>query len=216
MKICYTAIIGEYDTLRDPLVIDPNWVYICFTTNRNITSNIWTIIYIDLNEFDPIRQARKIKIRPDFDQIDYTHYLWIDANIQVKTSLNKFVESLLNHDISLMNHPVRNNLEDEAIAIIELRKDYANVIAQQLSTYQSEGYPCNELAATGVIFRKNNNRVNEHASWWINEVNKHSYRDQMSFNYICWKLKIQPNYFSYDVIKNQNFIYHKHLKKVKV
>lgn len=212
MKICYTAIIDDYDSLREPLFTDPDWIYICFTTNRNLKSNVWKFIYLE-KEINPIKQARKIKILPSFD-MKCLYYLWIDANIQIKSSLNLFTENLLQYPISLMSHPDRNNLFDEAVAIIRLKKDRADIINNQILEYQNQGYKCNELAATGILLRNKSLLTNNHAYIWMNEIIKHSHRDQMSFNYACYKIGIKPNYFPYDVIRDDKFIYHKHLKKV--
>jgi len=41
--VIYTAIIGNYDTLKDPEYIDENCDYVCFTDNRELKSDIWQI-----------------------------------------------------------------------------------------------------------------------------------------------------------------------------
>lgn len=39
----YTSILGEYDELMDPLYIDKECKYICFTNNKKVHSDIWEI-----------------------------------------------------------------------------------------------------------------------------------------------------------------------------
>jgi len=46
-KVCYTAIIGDYDKLHDPLIVTPGWDYICFTDDKDIKSNVWEIKHIE-------------------------------------------------------------------------------------------------------------------------------------------------------------------------
>ena len=40
-KIVYTAIMGEYDNLLDPAVINQDVDYVCFTNNKRLKSDIW-------------------------------------------------------------------------------------------------------------------------------------------------------------------------------
>ena len=66
-NVCYTCIIGNYDTLKDPKYITDNFDYICFTNNKNLKSNIWTIKYIDVSFNDKISQIkfqRYLKVNP--------------------------------------------------------------------------------------------------------------------------------------------------------
>ncbi|MGE6539335.1 hypothetical protein [Bacillus luti] len=39
--IVYTALFGNYDSVKEPLFIDENIDYILFTDNRSIQSNNW-------------------------------------------------------------------------------------------------------------------------------------------------------------------------------
>jgi hypothetical protein len=41
-KVIYTCIFGNYDLLRDPLIVNEKWDYICFT-DQDIKSNVWII-----------------------------------------------------------------------------------------------------------------------------------------------------------------------------
>ena len=47
MKVIYTAIFGDYDTLKEPLVITPGWKYICYT-DQDFESKVWEIKKVKL------------------------------------------------------------------------------------------------------------------------------------------------------------------------
>ena len=58
----YTAFTGDYDTLKQPEVIDENCDYICFTDNNELTSDLCKIIPIDESTLDNNRKAKKYKL----------------------------------------------------------------------------------------------------------------------------------------------------------
>lgn len=65
----------------------------------------------------------------------------------------------------------------------------------QMERYRNEGYPeHNGLIDSGILVRelKNQKVINLMETWW-QEVLHGSKRDQLSFNYACWK-----NDFVYD------------------
>lgn len=219
MKVCYTAIVGNYDILRDPLYVSEGWKYICFTT-EDIKSEVWQVIKLpSINSIiDPRKAARSIKILPPFSlftdlSFEYTHSLWVDANIQVIGDLNKLFKDKFDKDIVVMNHPDRQNISQELQACIKYRKDVEHILQKQLDKYRSEGYSCNELAATGILLRRKNNSVFRQAEIWKSEIINHSHRDQMSFNYSCWKCGITPSYFSYNETSGSTFKYYLHPHK---
>ena len=59
----YTAFTGDYDTLKEPEVIDENCDYICFTDNPNLESDTWKIIQMDESTLDNNRKAKQYNIQ---------------------------------------------------------------------------------------------------------------------------------------------------------
>ena len=62
-KCIYTFIIGDYDNLKHPRIITPDWDYICVTDNPNLKSDVWQIKYIQNKKLSNVLAARCIKIR---------------------------------------------------------------------------------------------------------------------------------------------------------
>ena len=65
--VIYTAIIGDYDTLKEPEYIDENCDYICFTDNWELTSDIWQIRLVENTSLDSTRLQRMYKVLPQQD-----------------------------------------------------------------------------------------------------------------------------------------------------
>lgn len=194
--ICYTCITGDYDNLRDPLVITEGWKYVCFTNNPKITSNIYEIIRIDSN-LHPVKLARKYKILAPGIKEDI--FIWHDANMQVNCDLNEFSKRLGNSDLMLALHPERNCLYKEALRCIELKKDNKEILSKQIIRYHGLKMPYNyRLYATGVMVRRkfDQRTIKLYTDWW-DEVEKHSRRDQVSFPFCLWNNQIKLKTFSF-------------------
>ena len=101
----------------------------------------------------------------------------------------------------------------EARGILMLRKDKKEVLEKQIKTYFQEGYPRDYgMVATGIMVRKHTEEIKEFCKLWYNEVEKHSLRDQMSFNYTTWKTPINYCLMPFNILQNQ-FKIHNHLKR---
>lgn len=215
----YTAIIGDYDEIKDPKIILKNCDYICFTNNKNMNSNVWKFKYYHDNELDNTRMARKIKILPYDYLTDYRYTLWIDANIEININLNDFINLCFDgRSMTTLSHPLRDCVYDEALACINRNKDSFLKIYKQMKYYKKKKYPKNNgLIASRIIYRDmhclNTKKVME--SWW-REVLYNSRRDQLSFNYVSWSHGFKYSALDINVEKkNSCFILHKHKNSIK-
>lgn len=187
-NIIYSAIIGNYDTLKEPQVYTPGWRYICFTDNKDLTSEVWTIVQIDtikeLEGLDDIRKARYIKIM--FHKMFFSAgiTIWHDANMYINCNLDDFVKRFYKGVFTTLSHPDRNCIYKEAIACCRLQKDDMQIIFNQMDHYFDQGYPEeNGLAATGILIRELSVfNISICERWW-KEIKQWSRRDQLSFNY---------------------------------
>lgn len=202
-KTVYTCIIGEYDTVQDPLVINREWDYVCYTNNPNLHSAIWNIKQISSKVLDDTRLARRVKIlyhrhvSPNKSPLS----IWIDGNFKIRDDVHKLVErmDLSKVDLYATQHG-RDCIYEEGVACIDFNKDSDDVINPQMEKYRAEGYPeHNGLISSGVLVRKHSPKLQAmHSTWW-KEVKRHSKRDQLSFNYACWK----HDDFKYGMMKIQ-------------
>ncbi len=219
-KLIYTAIIGGYDNLKEPSIITPGWDYICFTDNKNPPSSLfrkkWNIIYTPSQE-DLAKFARKLKIRYfDFTSDGYDMSIWIDGSIQVRCDLNEFVSKyFINTEYAVLKHNIRSDILSEAEACAKLKKGDSNLIRTQMKEYYKNGYTFeNGLAATGLMIRKHNSAVRAFCTDWYKEIEKHTHRDQLSFNYVLSKHYINLKLIPYKLIHSEtDFKLHIHNRR---
>lgn len=225
--IIYTAIIGNYDTLKNYRIINKNFRYVCFTDRDIKDPFFWEIIDTRkikneiFQKLNNTKKARYLKLLPHKLFPEYKYSLWIDANIDV---LGQDLERRIHKSILKKNkfatiiHPGRKCIYEEAEACKKLNKDTNENINKIVEYLQKQNFPKNlGLFETNIIFREHNNKnvIKFNKDWWF-MVKNFSKRDQLSFNYIKWKnnfpvnklfpsSKLGPRF-------NSNYIFKKHLK----
>jgi hypothetical protein len=206
--VIYTAIFGDYDSLKEPQSAVKGCDFVCFTDNPNMKSNIFKIQLCPPSE-DPARQSRKYKMLPHRYLPEYEYSLWIDGSILIKKlDLKKLVQLYLSeNDLALFAHPERDCIYEEVKACERLGKDNNDLMRQQIERYRKKGYPeHNGLIAAGFLLRRTNSpelvRLSE--DWWC-EVKNNSKRDQLSFNYLVWKKGLNYKIISGYLWENEYF-----------
>jgi len=212
--VVYTAVTGVYDEPIIPSYVNEDFDYICFTDNPHLKSDFWQIKHIKDSKYDPVRTARMYKILPHKYLSEYEYSLWIDTNFEITGDITDYVNRYSKDKrILAITHEKRDCIYDEAEECIKYKKDNEDTIIRQVKRYQKEGYPShNGLIASGILFRQHNDsQVIKLMEDWFEELVNGSYRDQLSFNYVCWKnnYKIEESPVFYE--KNVYFQRHDHL-----
>lgn len=193
----YTAIIGDYDDLRDPEYVNSNYDYICFTDNDKIKSTkVWNVLHIDREVFndtsgiDSVRFARFIKIMSHVMLPMYKRTLWVDSNTIIVDNVDTLLQEYsTGKDWLLFKHTQRDCIYDEANACLDWNLDDKNIILNQINRFKSEGYPSkNGLIETNVMYRHVTDDVISLCEMWWSIVKNGSRRDQLSQMYCFWKL----------------------------
>ena len=95
--VIYTVITGGYDTIRQPLILDDRYTYICFSNDfPEEQIGIWEIRKIPLIVNNNQRLSRYPKIKPHelLEEFDYSIYM--DANLVIaKAGFYKHIERLI-------------------------------------------------------------------------------------------------------------------------
>lgn len=205
-KTCiYTCITGTYDKLKK-IVKEKNIDYYCFTNNKNIKSNNWNVIYIENEELDDVRLARKIKILGHPILKKYKITIWVDGSIEpkkMKEYLSKECNLKKYSYIGILHHS-RNCIYDEAKACKEAKKDKIATINKQMNYYKKMKFPKNfGLHDTCIIIRKNNDKlVDETMKIWFENIMNFSRRDQLSQMWSVYKTGLEVQ--SLDIKKYDN------------
>lgn len=202
---CYTCITGGYDSLKSlPSIQQDGIDFICFSDDDHLQCNGWKVLPMpnELRGLSNVKKQRIVKICPHRYLKDYETSVWIDGSFQIVGDVAKFVQQydLEKTPLHVRVHPRRRCIFEEAAACINFGFDSREVVESQMQKYKSEGYPKNVgLAETGIILRKHNDAKCQLVdNLWASEVLRGSCRDQLSFNYACWKMHFLPGCLSHE------------------
>ena len=192
----YTAIVGNYDEILQPLVVDDRFDYILFSNDMKKTSiGVWQVRGIDYENADKIKIARWVKTHPDDLLHGYEFSLWIDANIQIKTNyIYHRVIELFGGGISVSTvvHPTMNCIYNEMFTVFDIGYETEKTILDWANVLRKNQYPFNNgLHETGILFRIHSYDMKKFNDLWWSCIECYSRRDQLSFNYALWKLGIK-------------------------
>ena len=231
-----TAIYGNYDNIKEHNIQSKDSVdWYCFTNNNNMKSKTWNIIntpyhinnkelknsiYKNSNSKDKkteyMMAAKYYKIKSHKIDIlkNYDYIVWIDGSIFLQNNFINNIISLINKNYQLINfkHSMRNNIKDETIVSKKMLKYKNQDLDYQYKTYIKEGFQDNiGLFENTIIIRKNNSNIEKlFDEWWIHNL-KYSYQDQISYPFVLWKNKINPDYIINDnVFNNKDYSYVDH------
>jgi hypothetical protein len=195
--ILYTAVLGEYDTL--PEIPSSTADAYCFTDNKNVVSNSWKIIEHNdsYNSVDErVRLARRYKMLPHLYFPDADIWIWADASFTWTQDPANTISYLGSNDIATFKYPdiygFRDCIYQEAKACIKRGKDDTQTIIDQMEKYKRRGYKKHQgLVETTLLVRRNTRQVRDFNNLWWHEIQNGSRRDQLSFNYVIWALKMK-------------------------
>lgn len=193
-------MVGAYDDILQPLVIDERFDYILFSNEiREKNIGVWQIRPISYYNNDNTRICRYVKTHPEEFVPRYEASVWMDSNIQILTPyIYDRVEELNNEGVlfSSMWHPVRRDIYEEAFAVVNMMLEHENVVVDWCHRLRKENFPPQSgLCETDVLFRKQNGCLTSETDvlWW-QCIERYSRRDQLSFTYALWKKKIPIHY----------------------
>lgn len=231
--IIYTAIAGGYDNLKLPWddalpgrpEADPSeqngLLRIAFMDDPDLCASTdcsgWRIERMSSVSMDPLMRAKRYKVLAHEALPPGTEFsLWVDGSMEFSSSLHPrelALQYLGDADLALYRHPKRSCSYDEAHACGRAHLDDPDVMARQMNRYRAEGYPRNNgLAECSVILRRHTPAVASLNELWWEEINNGSRRDQLSFDYTCWKLGIKYALFPGTRYDCRDFKMHPHLK----
>lgn len=198
--VIYSAMVGAYDDILQPKVVDERFDYILFSNDiKEKRVGVWEVRPIEYQNEDRTRICRYVKTHPEELLKEYEVSVWMDASFQIQTEYlyDRVVELEESGElISSMWHPARKCIYAEAFAVLRMRVEYEDVIVKTCQYLRKEGYPRNNgLCETGITYRKHQNEqvAKVDALWW-KCIENYSRRDQLSFNYALWKYGVSCEY----------------------
>ncbi len=199
--VVYSCVTGGYDhpnnLLRSPVKATDDLSFILFTDSHEgtVPGDAWSVRPLAWQH--PIcrrRTARWHKLHSHalFPEADLT--IWVDGSqiIQNVGVIVRHHNAPDSQKLSTFKHPQRSCLYQELRACIKLNKDNPALMQEQVERYRDQGYPpFNGLVETACLVRKSCPEVTAFNKQWWEELDQHSYRDQLSFNYVAWSQKLE-------------------------
>lgn len=191
-RVClFSCVTNGYDRplMNESLVHGADYVF--FSDTSVPCSEPWKLRRTNYWNRDPVRVARFYKSNPGKFLNNYDIAVWVDANIAITGDITKHIDRVIQENacFGAVRHPFRANAYEEAEQLIRMKKDIPELIRQQMASYRADGFPATvPLCETGFLVMDLQRRETKAALdlWW-SEINRHSRRDQLSFEYACWK-----------------------------
>ena len=157
-KVIYTCIVDGYDELRQPLAVDPDFDYICFSNDyQQIKVGVWEIRPIPYSSKDKTRLSRFVKLMPHKALPEYEISIWMDANVQITgPEFYSAVEKAISdgHLISQVPHPFFDCVYDDMRAISIMARVPFFKVYRQYRYLRKEGFPEHfGMFENNIIFR---------------------------------------------------------------
>lgn len=199
----YTAIIGNYEELKEPLIITPGWRYVCYT-DQNFNSGVWETVKIEAA--DPVVAARKIKITGFPDGMS----IWCDASFSINVNLSDFWHRHFRGPMTVFPHPWRKRIGDEIDACIKHRRADVGDLLNQKAIYR--GLLNMPVIASGILLRESTPEVRDFCGLWFEQISL-STRDQIGFAYAEDKMPIVNRSSGFDYRTDREFIFKTHFNR---
>lgn len=162
---------------------------------------------------DKVRLARKVKILGHEYLPEYDYSIWVDGKIQIVGNVEEYIKKYRKKEPMLcFGHYINDCIYDEKELCLKVKKDTPEIMEKQMDKYRKEGYPKkNGLIDSCVLVRDwRSDKLKKVMNIWWNEVKMYSCRDQLSFNYACWKEDFMYDTDILCVLKNDYFAVQEH------
>jgi hypothetical protein len=197
--VIYSVITGGYDRIIEP-EYEGNLEYILLTDKApKDYKGKWQIREIDnASKLSANRFARYMKMHPFKFFSEYDWSVYVDGKQKVVGDFNEYID-LFGKKCGMICFPHydTNTLKAQAHAIASNGKASMEDLEKQIKDYESRGYKEKGfMVETACLVRDHHDETLKKVmeDWW-NELNSYNHnRDQMSFDYACWK-----NNYEYDL-----------------
>lgn len=203
--VIYTVMVGGYEDVFQPLVVDDRFDFILFSNDFNDeTIGVWQVRPIPTDvcdKNDNKRLSRYPKSHPETMLHEYEYSLYIDANLQIINEwiYARFIE-LVNNNVEFAGVQLvligRDCIYDHAYDMCNMRVVHDYDALKQLHELNQKGFPRHfGLNENNFIFRMHTERMKlVDEEWWM-WIKNFTYRDQLSYMYCLWKYKVSLFYF---------------------
>uniref|UniRef100_A0A1J3D3P7 TOD1/MUCI70 glycosyltransferase-like domain-containing protein n=1 Tax=Noccaea caerulescens TaxID=107243 RepID=A0A1J3D3P7_NOCCA len=142
--------------------------------------------------------------------------IWVDSKSQFRRDPLGVLDALLwrtNSVFAISEHGARSSVYDEAKAVVKKHKATPEEVQVQINQYRNDKLPEDKrfngkkaLSEASVIVREQTPLTNLFMCLWFNEVVRYTSRDQLSFPYVFWRLKVLKNVNMFPVCTRKDLV----------
>ncbi len=220
----YTCIIGNYDSLKEPMYINNACCDFYAITDFPIPKKSkWKRMDIDsilgTEGLTPNMKNRYVKLHPHELFGDYDYSVYVDGSVTVVADMMPMIGRMINKNAWIGLHLMTTGVDciyEEAKSVIGEKKAPAALVKKQIDAYRKDNYPAhNGLYNNTVIIRKHNQTmcIKVMKDWW-EQLLTYTQRDQLSLCYVLWKNGISKAdifVIGSDFYRNPRFYWEPHI-----
>ena len=206
--LIYTVIIGNYDTIKQPRVIEEGVEYYLFTNNPEIKdAGVWKVVQIPSEQWqgrtereNNILLSRKVKMLPHkYLSKECEQSIYVDADMLIKESLTELLNDLREETLfAACRHSYCLSVNEEINDLRTKGMVDAKHIENQWQRYAEWGFNDDlGISENGLLIRRHNDaRVIALMELWWDEYQQGCLRDQVSLMPCIYKADFVP-YFQF-------------------
>ena len=186
--VLYSAIYGGYDEVKQVpsgLGVRAMMFTDDYTTGEVAASRGWDVTILGMEDVadTSMMQHKHIKTHPHvWLPSDTDVSLWVDGSFVIYDDyVQRCLAALGEDDWSMITHPARDCIFDEAYFSAQLARYDGPAVIRQAEYYRSIGHPAHwGLVATGANVRRHADVVIETCEQWWYENEHRTHQDQVS------------------------------------
>ena len=206
--IIYTVITGNYDSIKQPLVVEEGVEYVLFTNNpKIIDAGVWRVAHIPSELWqgrtereNNILLSRMVKILPHKYLPEGAEWsLYIDADMVIKRPLTELLNNLHSKTLfAACRHSYCKSVQEEIEDLLSKNMVQLEQVQHQWNKYKEWGFRDDlGISENGLLIRKHNNQhVQSLMQLWWSEYQQGCLRDQVSLMPCIYKTDFMP-YFQF-------------------
>ena len=217
--IIYTVITGNYDTIKQSLVVEEGVEYYLFTNNLEIKDvGVWKVVQIPSEQWqgrtekeNNILLPRKVKMLPHKYLPEGTEWsLYIDADMVIKEPLTRLLKDLREKALfAPCRHSYCGSVKEEIEDLVAKGMVDVTQIENQWQRYAEWGFEDDlGISENGLLIRRHNDaRVAQLMELWWEEYQNGCLRDQVSLMPCMYRTDFMQYFQFIEMdIRNNNFV----------
>ena len=215
----FTVITGNYDTIKQPLVLEEGVEYYLFTNNPEIKdAGVWQVVQIPSEQWqrrtereNNILLSRKVKMLPHkYLPKECELSIYVDADMLIKEPLTKLLKDLREDTLfAACRHSYCSSVREEIEDLVAKGMVDATQIENQWKRYVEWGLKDDlGISENGLLIRRHNDaRVAQLLELWWEEYQNGCLRDQVSLMPCIYRTDFMPYFQFIEMdIRNNHFV----------